>query len=152
MTEAEFREQRTKFWWLDGKNQTTVELPIACIEKNGVFIVTTTEETKKYIGDYIHGDGFGTTREEAIDMMFEGMRAVIDFDRRCRLSYMRFVPFLKGDLQSIGGTWFTIFGLQFYFRYGKGMKKGFYLPFTKLNIRFTNYWRVYKRTYGKKRD
>lgn len=40
----------------------------------------------------------------------------------------------------IGGKWFTIYGIQVYFRYGKNMKYGWYIPFTKLNVMITNHW------------
>jgi len=50
-------------------------------------------------------------------------------------------PFQKGDWDTIGGTWFTIFGIHVSFRYGKGVHGGWYIPFTKLNISIFNYWR-----------
>ena len=50
-----------------------------------------------------------------------------------------------GNWKHTGGGWFVIFGLHFYFRYGKGMKGGKYIPFTKLNISFHSEWAMYKK-------
>ena len=53
--------------------------------------------------------------------------------------------FQKGNWKSIGGTWFTVFGIMVYFRYGKPMIDGWYIPFTNLNIRISNYWMKTKK-------
>ena len=59
--------------------------------------------------------------------------------------------FQKGNWKSIGGTWFTVFGIMVYFRYGnsplyrKSMRGGWYIPFTNLNISISNYWMKNKK-------
>ena len=150
MTETQIKEKYKREWWLNPENNDTVSIPISSILRNGQYTVCTNDDSKKYIGEYLHGMGFGETKEKAIDMMFYGMQSVIDYDRRCRMSYIRFVPFVKGGWSSRGGRWFIIFGFQFYFRYGKGMNRGIYIPFTKLNIMFTNHWNVYNKIYVNK--
>ena len=58
--------------------------------------------------------------------------------------YECMVPFIKGQWKHPGGRWIIIFGLQFYFRYGKNMRHGWYIPGTKLNIIFHNLWKKLK--------
>ena len=53
--------------------------------------------------------------------------------------------FQKGDWKSIGGTWFIVFGINVYFRYGKPIIGGWYIPFTNLNIMISNYWMETKK-------
>lgn len=47
--------------------------------------------------------------------------------------------FRAGKWKGMGSHWFTILGFNFYFRYGKDMQKGFYIPSTNLNILISNY-------------
>lgn len=60
-----------------------------------------------------------------------------------RANYLKkYEWFSKGDWNHTGGSWFTILGIHVYFRYGKGMQGGgWYIPFTKMNVSITNYWR-----------
>lgn len=133
-------------WWNHPENQTTVEIPIA-LAKSGEHWVATTgvKAEEQYLGEELHGLGSGDTKEEAIAKMFEYIRLMAFYYKDSELRYQRWVPFRKGPWGRIGGNWFSIFGLHVYFRYGKKMKYGWYIPFTKLNISFSSDWRVYKR-------
>jgi len=136
-------------WWEHKKNQEIFPLPISVIQDGDYWIATCNNKTKKYLGDKLYGCSQGKTKEEAINKMFEIIRMTCDYYDECTLNYRRFVPFTKGNWKIKGGKWFTIFGIFMYFRYGKGMKGGWYVPFTKLNISISNYW-VEWRKYKKK--
>jgi hypothetical protein len=86
----------------------------------------------------------GNTLEEAETHFWNWFEYCSDFDKLDLIKYNRFA-FEKGDWSRIGGSWITIFGLNFYFRYGEGMKGGKYIPFTKLNVSFINLWDEYKK-------
>lgn len=131
-------------WWDEEENQTTVEIPISIVKSASGWVAATNDRTKTFLGDGLHGCSQGETRDEAIKDLFESIRYMHQFSEMCRLKYQRWVPFRKGRWGSIGGTWFVIYGLHFYFRYGKNMKYGWYVPFTKLNISFCNEWIVYR--------
>lgn len=116
-----------------------LEVPVTYIEEDGQHIISTNEETKKFfdVGIVVQKD----TKEEAIRTFWILLKYHIEWDEQRSRELDRWKPFQKGDWSHTGGTWFTIFGFHFYFRYGKGMKHGWYIPFTKLNIMITNYWR-----------
>ena len=49
--------------------------------------------------------------------------------------------FQKGDWKQPGGSRFIVFGIAVYFRYGKQMKGGWFVPFTNMNISIHSYWK-----------
>ena len=111
---------------------------------------TFSEETEKLLGDKLHSCASGDTKEEAVEKMFMLMKWSHEYSEECRLNYQRFVPFRKGDWKRTGGKWFVIFGFHFNFRYGKQMKGGWFIPFTKQNISIHSDWSIYKE-YKRKR-
>lgn len=135
-------------WWGLPENKTNIEIPVSIIESGKYWIVCANDETKNLLGDLAFISQ-GKTKEEAIERFFSNMNFTYCHYKNKSLSYERFVPFIKGPWGHIGGNWFTIFGINVYFRYGKGMKGGWYIPFTKLNIRIHSLWKSY-RNYKKK--
>ncbi len=109
-------------------------------------------DTKTLLGDQLYTCAQAKTKEEAINKMFMMIKFMHDYSEECMYNYQRFVPFRKGDWKHTAGKWFTIFGIHVYFRYGKGMKGGKYIPFTKLNISIHNEWVTYNKYYGKNRS
>jgi len=147
-------------WWTDPKNKEEVErqswwehepnkeyfpFPVSVVKDSGVWVATTNEETYKLIGDRLSACAGGKTKEEAIRKMFSMIKGMHDFVVERELSYRRWVPFIKGPWSSVGGRWFSIFGINFNFRYGKNMQGGWYIPFTKLNISVHSLWATYRR-------
>lgn len=142
-------------WWDHPENQITIELPVAVIQDDKYWCVTASKETEKLIGDNLGGCSQGESREEAIKEFFSLIKWHHEFINERMLSYERWVPFRKGQWNKTGGTWFVIFGLHFYFRYGKQNKGGFFIPFTWLNISFYSEWityRNYKRERAKREN
>ncbi len=131
-------------WWNHPENKEMFQLPISVIESDGVWVATCNDETDKFLGEKLHGGAQGKTKEEAIDKMFHIIRITHDFSEEEKLNYQRFVPFRKGDWKMIGGKWFNIFGIGFYFRVGKNMKHGKYIPFTNVNVRISSDWKSYR--------
>ena len=93
----------------------------------------------------MHGCAQGKTKNEAIKEMFAMIKIAHFYSEDCRFNYQRFVPFRKGDWKHTGGRWFAIFGIHIYFRFGKGMKGGWYFPLTKLNVSISNDWTTYRK-------
>lgn len=138
------KKKNQTFWWEKEENKTTIEIPVSIVKDRTAWVVGCNSETKKKIGG-LGGTVQGDTREEAIDEFFKTMRFVHHFNLKRSLSYERWVPLILGPWGSIGGNWITIFGMNFNFRYGKNLKHGWYIPFTKLNISFHNKWKTYNK-------
>jgi hypothetical protein len=132
-------------WWNHEKNKETFSFPISVVNDGEYWIATCNNETEKLLGDKLHACAQGETKDEAISKMFMMIRMTHDYSEECRLNYQRFVPFRKGDWKHTGGKWVVIFGIHIYFRYGKGMKGGAYLPLTKLNVSLLNEWKNYNK-------
>lgn len=132
-------------WWARPENQGTVELPVAITQSDNYWIIATNEKTEAVIGDKLSAVSQGKTKEEAIKKFFTILRIQHDYSEECRMNYQRFVPFRKGDWKHTGGKWFVVFGYHFYFRTGNGMKGGWYVPFTKLNISIHSEWKAFRR-------
>lgn len=130
-------------WWNHDNNKDTFAFPISVVKDGDWWVATCNDETKKLLGDNLHGCAQGKTKQQAIDKMFMIIRMGHDYAEECRLNYQRWVPFRKGDWNR-GARWFVIFGINFYFRYGNGMKGGRYVPFTKFNISISNEWAAYR--------
>ncbi len=130
-------------WWEHSENKTFIEIPISIIEVEGNWTIGSNKDTEALLGrDLSNICASGETKEEAIAMFFKLMKSITSFHHTRMLKYQKFVPFRKGDWKHTGGKWFTVFGIDVYFRYGKGMKGGWYIPFTKLNIRVYNEWKL----------
>lgn len=102
------------------------------------WVICSNEETKKLLGSSMNIVVQGDTKEEAIQQFFLHLRMTVDFYKKDANKYRKYAPLIIGDWSHIGGSWFQIFGIHVYFRYGKDMKGGFYIPFTKLNIMISN--------------
>jgi hypothetical protein len=131
-------------WWNHADNIESFNLPISIIGGNKSWTATFNSETEKLLGNKLSCCASGESKEEAINNMFMLIRSLHEYSEDCRLNYQRFVPFRKGNWKHAGGKWIVIFGINIYFRHGKGMKKGFYIPFTRLNVLINNEWKVYK--------
>ena len=130
-------------WWNHEENKEVFHLPISVVKSDEhCWVATCNDETKKYLGE-LHGCAQGKTKEEAIEQMFVIIKISHNHSEDRRLNYQRWVPFRKGDWKHTAGKWFVVFGIHINFRYGKGMKGGRYLPFTKLNISILNEWLTY---------
>lgn len=132
-------------WWDHPENQSEIKLPIGIVgDSNNQFTASTNDRTLEILGEHSHGVASGETKEQAIEALFSLIRWTHEFTHDKMLSYERWVPFRKGVWGKIGGTWFVVFGLHVYFRYGKSMKGGWYVPFTKLNVSVYSLWTTYK--------
>ena len=131
-------------WWEHPISKKFFDFPISAVESDGYWVVACNSDTEKLIGNGLSVSAQGKTKEEALKKMFMMIALTHDYSEECRLNYQRWVPFRKGDWKHSGGTWFIIFGIQFYFRHGNGMKGGVYIPFTKLNISISNDWITYR--------
>lgn len=133
-------------WWDHPENQRNVEIPIAIIKDDKYWVASTNDKTKELLGDYFHGcTQSDKSEEDAIKKLFEMLRWTSELYFEQMLNYQRCVPFRHGPWGRIGGHWFAIFGIHVYFRYGKNMQGGWYVPFTKLNISMSSEWVTYKR-------
>lgn len=132
-------------WWDAKENKESYSFPVSVVKSGELWVAACNSETNLLIGDKLNGCAQGKTKEEAIIKMFETIKITHLYSEDCRLNYQRFIPFKSGDWKHIGGKWFSVFGIHVYFRYGKGMKGGRYIPFTKLNISVSNFWTSYKK-------
>lgn len=128
-------------WWNDSKYKMTIPLSISIIQDEYGFTASFNSETKLYLGYHLDFCSFAETENEAIYQLFEQFRFHVHYLTNCELKYQRNTLFIKGDWSKVGGSWFTIFGIGLYFRYGKGMKGGVYIPLTKMNVSLINKWR-----------
>lgn len=136
-------------WWEDKENKETFPLPISVVKSGNIWTATFNKETEKWLPKGFHSCSQGDTKKEAINEMFKTVSFIYDYLEKCNLKYQRWVPFRHGNWKQTGGTWFAVFGFNFYFRNGKGMKYGWYIPLTKLNISIQNEWNVYRKKYTK---
>lgn len=120
-------------------NTELLNFPVDIIyTKEGHWVITSSEETKKLLGPLVNIVVQGDTKEKAIQQFFLHLRLTLNFYKKDADKYRKYAPLIIGEWNQIGGSWFQIFGINVYFRYGKGMKGGFYIPFTKLNIMISN--------------
>lgn len=116
--------------------KTHINLPIKhLIDKNGCHYIMPLKEYTN-MGFCAKGDTF----EDAEKSFIKYMEFANNYNIEELNNLNKRVIFLSGDWRRIGGTWFQILGFHFYFRYGKNMRGGWYIPFTKLNIRINNLW------------
>lgn len=129
-------------WWDHDENKTQMSIPISVIEKDGHWTVAANKDTKKIIGNVFDGvvASSSESREDAIERFLKISSMKEEFQEDCMREYQRWVPVRVGDWNNRGGKWISIFGFHVYFRYGKGMKGGFYIPFSILNVSFSSDW------------
>lgn len=139
-------------WWEDMNNKEFINFPVSVIKVDDNWTITVNEDTATLLGDSLYGIGSAKTKEEAIQQMFMMIRITHEYSEQCRLSYQRWVPLRKGPWNKTGGNWISIFGIHIYFRLGRSMKGGWYIPFTKLNVSISSDWRTYKTWKSKSRS
>lgn len=123
----------------------TLEVPVGYIydETTKLHMLFNTKETDKLLGQtnlVITEE----TLEKAQETYFLLLKLDKDYHLKRSQALDKWKPFQKGPWNLNGGRWLTFFGLHFFFRKGKGMKGGRYIPFTNLNISFYNHWKKSK--------
>ena len=109
-----------------------MSIPVAWIKDGDSYLVITTKESEKLFGQSLYGSG--KTIKKAENHLLSMGRIITEYHTHRSNELDKWKPFQCGDWSHIGGTWFMIYGIHFYFRYGKNMHGGWYIPFTKLNI------------------
>lgn len=116
-----------------------ITLPVKVYVGNGHVCIATSDISKSLIGGHIVVEG--KTFQDAETEFWKSVAVTCGYHKERSDLLDLYKPFQKGDWKEIGGTWFCIYGINVYFRYGKKMQHGWYVPFTKLNIMITNYWK-----------
>lgn len=126
--------------YIDNLNTEKIKISIPAIlfHEGEMFTIMTTDESEKIIGQPLFASG--KSQEEAENKIWELMRYTNKFhiERSNELDKYKF--FQHGSWGKMGGNWFSILGINVYFRKGEGMKGGWYVPLTKLNISIHNHW------------
>lgn len=123
-----------KYTWED----EFVKLPIIRVRSDGKCHIITRTNDKDVIGKGIIA--VGDTFEDAEDQFWELLKTTSTHERKRSNELNKWKPFQKGNWSSTGGTWLIVYGIKIYWRYGKNMRYGWYIPFTKMNIMIVNYW------------
>lgn len=121
-------------------HETTLALPVEVIHDEDSVTIVLNKEGEKLLGPNFPVVASGDTYKNAVEQFWKLCRFVMKYHRERSDELNRWKFFQKGNWNHTGGTWFNLMGLHFYFRRGEDMQGGWYLPFTKLNISFTNYW------------
>lgn len=119
---------------------TYLQIPIGIESYDDGIVLFNVEQTDDIIGKLgivVQEDTLDKAKAQALDILKYHIKYLEKRSNELDL----WKPFQKGQWSHIGGTWFTVFGIHVYFRYGKGMKGGWYIPFTRLNITINNYWK-----------
>lgn len=120
------------------KQTSYIKIPIIIItEKDHVSIMTPKSSKLEFL---LYGQG--KNLKEAKESFWQNYKAYLEYFNYSDNYANKWILFKKGNWKHIGGKWFQILGFHIYFRYGKNMKRGLYIPFTKLNISFTNFWKI----------
>lgn len=122
-------------------NTDKIEIPIGYEQDGDIVVLFNTSDTDKLIGANIGIVVQGDSVAEAKRQYLLTLSGHIQWLEKRSRELEKWKPFQKGDWKHIGGKWFTIFGINVYFRTGKGMKGGWYVPFTKLNVKIFNHWK-----------
>jgi hypothetical protein len=104
------------------------------------FSICHNDKTDKLIGN-IPIISQGDTLEEAEKEAWNCIKYMYKYHDERSKELDLWKPLQIGPWKDTAGKWFTIYGIHVYFRYGKNMLGGFYIPFTKLNIIINNLWR-----------
>jgi len=126
--------------YLESLNPEKINLTIPAIlfKEGDSFTIMTTDETEKIIGQPLFATG--KTREDAEQKLWEMLRFINEYNEERSRELNKYKFFQHGPWGEIGGSWFSILGINVYFRKGKNMIGGWYIPFTKMNIRIHNHW------------
>lgn len=108
-------------------------------EEESDVVLVNTKMSLEMLGEIIcvQGKNF----EEAEKEFWESFKCISNYHRKRSQELDKYKPLQFGNWKHIGGTWFIVFGINVYFRYGNKMKGGKYIPFTKLNISIKNLWK-----------
>lgn len=120
------------------KQTIELKIPVDMHIENERVILITNGESEALIPYPIVCEG--KDLEQATSSFWKIVKYHAEYDRTRSNELDKWKPFQKGDWSQRGGKWIMIFGLHFYFRKGKNMKGGRYVPFTNLNISFFNHW------------
>lgn len=90
------------------------------------------------------------TEEEVINSFWEMYSDTVNHFKKRSDELNCWKPFQRGTWKGPATHWVIIFGINIYFRYGKNMKRGWYIPFIKLNILISNHWKQLKKDNEKK--
>jgi hypothetical protein len=129
----------------NNKYESKLSIPVDVFKDGEYFVITTNEVSEAILGAIVVQ---GKTFEEAEEQFWSLARFMKEYDEERSRELDKWKFFQKGDWKHIGGTWFTLMGINVYFRKGKGMKGGRYIPFTKLNISVHNHWRRKKEKWN----
>jgi hypothetical protein len=138
-------------WWNHAENKEDYSFPISVIQSGDVWVASCNDETRLLMGDSFNGCAQGDTKADAIEKMFKIFKISQEYSQELVFRYQRWIPFRKGNWKYTGGKWFVVFGIHVYFRYGKKMKGGWYIPFTKLNVSVYSEWSIYRNYLKKKK-
>lgn len=116
-----------------------LQIPVTYAQENDHHIINSNDATEKLldIPVVVQAD----SKEEAIEKYWIIVQSHLRFHQWIYRRHSRWALFYRGAWKGMATHWFSVLGFNFYFRRGKGMKGGFYIPFTKLNITFRNHWR-----------
>ncbi len=120
---------------------TNIELPVGYDTDGKYHIMFNINQTDELIGKSLGIVVQEESKEEAIRQFWTSLRCHIHYLEERSKQLDKWKPLQIGPWMRGTGKWFSVFGLRFYFRVGKNMKYGWYVPFTNLNIMFTNHWR-----------
>lgn len=120
------------------EQRLNLELPVMYVQTEDCYVMWSDNETDKLldIPVVVQAD----SKEAAIKQFWISVKCNQEFYRYIYRRHQRWALFDKGPWVR-GGRWFSVLGFHFNFRVGKNMKGGVYVPFTKLNISFTSFWR-----------
>lgn len=112
-------------------------------DEDGTVVLSSTDETQKLFGGGMVSQG--DTVEEAEKKFWDMVESITTYNSERSYELDKWKPLQIGPWKSIGGKWFIVFGIQFYFRKKSGLVKtkmvgGRFIPFTKWNIRINNLW------------
>lgn len=124
------------------KEKIKLSIEVELIREDEWFIIHSTNEFEEILGQHAYSQD--KSLEEAEKSFWNMIKFTNKFHEQRSKELDKYKFFQKGNWSHIGGTWFTVLGINIYFRYGSNMKYGWYIPFTKLNISVNNAWRKKK--------
>lgn len=117
-----------------------LKIPVLILrEKDQSVSIVSYSETDRMLPN--SPSGHGKSLEEATLNFWLSHNIQQEYIENMAKKAYKWVPIRIVPWKQIGGQWLSIYGFRFYFRYGKGMRGGRYVPFTLFNITFSNYWK-----------
>ena len=127
------------------ENKLELTLPVTYhlefVDDKEYHIITSNDETRKLLNIPIVVQA--DSKEEAIRKFWVIVNIHLDYMAKRSHQADKWEPLRIGPWKKYG-KWFTLFGHTFSFRYGKQNKGGWFVPFTKLNISYSNKWKQAK--------